>query len=75
MLDYNFDAAMFKKVASKRIAAWGEADCMPISLRVFEAIRSTKTILIEVCILLNKYDKKSIVGFFFSMVICSAFSM
>ncbi len=25
---------------------------------VFEAIRSTKTILIEVCLLLNKYDEK-----------------
>ncbi len=27
------------------------------SLHVFEAIRRTKTIVIEVCLLLNKYDE------------------
>ncbi len=34
------------------------------SLACFEAIRSTKTILIEECILLNKYDKKKYFGIF-----------
>ncbi len=35
MLDYFNDAAMLKKEASKIIAAWGEADCMPINWNPF----------------------------------------
>ncbi len=32
MLDYDYDAAILKQKASKkRLAAWGEADCMPIN--------------------------------------------
>ncbi len=36
MLEYDYDAAMLKKEASKkRIAAWDEADCMLINWKPF----------------------------------------
>ncbi len=37
MLNYNYDAAMLlkKEASKKRIAAWGEADFMPINWSLF----------------------------------------
>ncbi len=42
---------MLLKQAYNKLDSWNR-------LRIFEAIRSTKTILIEESLLLNKYDEK-----------------